>query len=262
MGGDWNCTVDCRNVDLNIDVLNMAGIPSKLRSEKVKYIFTKYKLTDPYRYFYPNKREFTYIPANLDATNRSRLNLFGVSETLVTKIGSCGISNALTNPSFDHKEIFISFKKDRPYPKNKQVQNNSIKNKYVKTQVKTAAIECYLQHLVPGPNTTVNFIEENLNKVGRVLSALDRLNKTRLDLSLAGTDALRILKEELEIELDDLVENLPGFRFLEVGNLSCEPEFFFEALCCSTREAAVKQQDVMYKLKTETEKHLSPNFIY
>ena len=76
MGGDWNCTVDCRNVDLNIDVLNMAGIPSKLRSEKVKYIFTKYKLTDPYRYFYPNKREFTYIPANLDATNRSRLDFF------------------------------------------------------------------------------------------------------------------------------------------------------------------------------------------
>ena len=94
LGGDWNCTVDCRNVDLNIDVLNMAGIPSKLRSEKVKNVFSKYKLTDPYRYFYPNKRDFTYIPGNLDATNRSRLDVFGVMETLVTKIGSCCISNA------------------------------------------------------------------------------------------------------------------------------------------------------------------------
>ena len=36
LGGGWNCTVDCRNVDLNIDVLNMAGIPSKLRSKKSK----------------------------------------------------------------------------------------------------------------------------------------------------------------------------------------------------------------------------------
>ena len=54
-----------------------------------------------------------------------------------------------------------------------------------------------------------------------------------------------------------MVENLPGFRILEEGNLSCEPEFFFEALCCSTREAAVKQQDFMYKLKTETEKTLN-----
>ena len=94
----------------------------------------------------------------------------------------------------------------------------------MKIQVKTAAIECYLQHLVLGPNISLNFIDDNLNKIGRVLNALDRLNKTRLDLSLAGTDALRVLKEESEIELDELVENLSGFRILEEGNLSCEPE--------------------------------------
>ena len=104
-----------------------------------------------------------------------------------------------------------------------------------------------MQHLVPCPNITLNFIDDNLNKIGRVLTALNRLNKTRLDLSLAGTDALRVLKEEIEIELDNLVENLPGFRILEEGTLSCELELFFEALCCTTREAAVKQQDVMYK---------------
>ena len=160
LGGDWNCTVDCRNVDLNIDVLNMAGIPSKLRSEKVRYIFNKYNLKDPYRYFFPTKRDFTYIPANLDATNRSRLDFFGVSESIVPKIGSCCISNALTNPAFDHKEITINFRKERPYPKNKQVQNNSIKDKHVKIIVKVAAVECYLHHLVPGPNITQDFINK------------------------------------------------------------------------------------------------------
>ena len=187
----------------------------------------------------------------------SRLDFFGVSETLVTKIGSCCISNALTNPTFDHKEISINFKKERPYPKNKQVQNNSIKDKYVKIQVKAAAIECYLHHLVPSPNITQNFIDEYLNNIGRVLSAIDQLNKTRIELSLSGTDVLRARKDEIEIKLDDLLENLPGIRILEEGTLSCEPEFFFKALCCTTREAAVKQQDVMYKLKTETVKNLN-----
>ena len=57
-----------------------------------------------------------------------------------------------------------------------------------------------------------------------------------------------------KIELDDLLENLLGIRILEEGTLSCKPEFFFEALCCTTHETAVKQQDVMYKLKTESEK--------
>ena len=36
LGGDWNCTWDCSPVDTNIDVLDMAAIPSKLRSEKLK----------------------------------------------------------------------------------------------------------------------------------------------------------------------------------------------------------------------------------
>ena len=134
---------------------------------------------------------------------------------------------------------------------------NSIKDKYVKIQVKAAAIECYLQHLIPGPNTTQNSIDEYLISIGRALSALDRLNKTRLELSLSGSDELRARKDEIEIKLDELLENLPGIRILEEGNLSCEPKYFFQALCCATRKAALKQQDVMYKLKTETEKNLN-----
>jgi len=35
LGGDWNCTWDSRNVELNIDCLNMVSIPSKRRSEKL-----------------------------------------------------------------------------------------------------------------------------------------------------------------------------------------------------------------------------------
>ena len=59
LGGDWNCTVDIRGVDSNIDVVNMASIPSKLRSEKLNKISRNLKLTDPYRFLYPNKTEFT-----------------------------------------------------------------------------------------------------------------------------------------------------------------------------------------------------------
>ena len=36
LGGNWNCTWDCRNVDVNVDVLDMVLIPSKRRSEKLK----------------------------------------------------------------------------------------------------------------------------------------------------------------------------------------------------------------------------------
>jgi len=70
LGGDWNCTWDSRNVELNIDCLNMVSIPSKRRSEKLINICNQKKLTDPFRCLFPNKREFTYVPAALEHDNR------------------------------------------------------------------------------------------------------------------------------------------------------------------------------------------------
>ena len=49
LGGDWNCTWDCRNVDVNVDVLDMVSIPSKRRSEKLKQMCSGLGLTDPFR---------------------------------------------------------------------------------------------------------------------------------------------------------------------------------------------------------------------
>ena len=58
LGGDWNCTWDCPGVDSNIDVLDMASIPSKNRSERLKKLCNKLKLTDPYRVFLSHQARF------------------------------------------------------------------------------------------------------------------------------------------------------------------------------------------------------------
>ena len=76
IGGDWNSTWDNAEVNVNIDVINMANIPSRRRSDKLREICTELNLTDPYRTFYPTRREYTYIPSALGLTNRSRLDFF------------------------------------------------------------------------------------------------------------------------------------------------------------------------------------------
>ena len=81
LGGDWN-----RTWDTNIDVLDMAAIPSKLRSEKFKKMCKTLKITDPYQVLYPNKLEYTYIPAALHHTNRSRINFFCVLTVVINNI--------------------------------------------------------------------------------------------------------------------------------------------------------------------------------
>ena len=48
-------------------------------------------------------------------------------------------------------------------------------------------------------------------------------------------------------ENDQLFNVLPPIHTLVEADLSCAAEFFFEALCCTTREAALKQQSAIYK---------------
>ncbi len=78
VGGDLNATLDPRNIRSNIDTYNTAGIPSTRRYLWLNTMCANLKLSDPFRYFYPAKFEFTNIPFAVDATNRSRLDFFNI----------------------------------------------------------------------------------------------------------------------------------------------------------------------------------------
>ncbi len=48
LGGDWNCVWDRSRVEENLDVLNMANVPSVQRTNKIHEICEVLSLTDPY----------------------------------------------------------------------------------------------------------------------------------------------------------------------------------------------------------------------
>ena len=146
LGGDWNCTWDCRNVDVNVDVLDMVSIPSKRRSEKLKQMCNGLGLTDPFRVLYPNKKDYSYVPAVLQYTNRSRLDFFCNSKKLTNIIKNSTIENSLNSTVFDHKAINLDFKCKIKPRKNMQVRNFNLKNNLIVTAISNAAVECYLQH--------------------------------------------------------------------------------------------------------------------
>jgi exonuclease III len=105
LGGDWNSTWDPRPADSNIDILNMANIPSKFRTDKLLAIAKNLSLTDPYRILHPVKREFTYVPNARMNLNRSRIDYFLIKSDQIDKIIKCDIAHALSSTSFDHKKF-------------------------------------------------------------------------------------------------------------------------------------------------------------
>jgi exonuclease III len=128
LGGDWNTTWDRRPVISNIDTFQMSGLPNPKNSEFLYNICTKHKLTDPFRTLYPIRKEFTYSPFGHVRLNRSRLDFFVVSETLIPNIGDCLISSSARCKLFDHKQVSLLLNPSLRVSKPKSSLSNSFLN--------------------------------------------------------------------------------------------------------------------------------------
>jgi exonuclease III len=83
LGGDWNCLFSTEPVQYNIDCINMANCPNARNSVTLNDISSEIGLFDPYRYLYPDRRDYSYVPKDRNKSNRSRLDFFLVSTDLL-----------------------------------------------------------------------------------------------------------------------------------------------------------------------------------
>ncbi len=215
LGGDWNTTLDPRHSDVNIDTHDTAGIPSTRRSNRLLRLCDDNELSDPFRHFYPEKREFTYVPFPMAATNRSRLDFYIISKKLLEYCTNCRIPNSLSSVNFDHKPVYLCFRRDNPYKK--QCINDMILNDTdLQDVVAITVIETYINHL--SPNNNVSDIDINIfkNIIGQVLVSQKILNNCKLLLAENGfcqnlTDRCTVLRETI----GRLLSELPDIEFLE-----------------------------------------------
>jgi exonuclease III len=107
LGGDWNCLFSSDSVDYNIDCINMVNCPNAGNSVVLNDLCAVTGLFDPYRYLYPDRRDYSYVPKDRTKKNRTRLDFFLVSSDLLGSIRNCDIVANLQNSLFDHKAIFL-----------------------------------------------------------------------------------------------------------------------------------------------------------
>jgi exonuclease III len=134
LGGDLNATWDNRNVNDNLDVHSMQNIPSIFRTNKIRSLCNTFNLVDPFRALYPNKKDFTYVPSVVNNHNRSRIDFFMITVTLIPYVKNCSISVGLLTTHFDHKCIFLNFKK-KPVARTFPIKFSILKENEVSWQV-------------------------------------------------------------------------------------------------------------------------------
>ncbi len=242
IGGDWNTTVDGRNSGNNLDTLNTVSIPSARRSLWLNNLTTNLNLTDPYRHFFPDVREFTYVPFALDATNRSRLDFFLVSNRILEQCVNCRIPHNLSSLLFDHKQVFLSFRRDNPYKK--QVINDTVlKDEDLTQVVNITALECYVNHLIPSATISDLEIDQLKLSIGRIYVMLQEVSLHRLRDAELGTDPVLVDRiRELVNAINNEIDQLPTLEELQELELSCSNDIFLEVLIMAVKNSSLAHQ--------------------
>jgi exonuclease III len=258
VGGDWNSTWDSSPVDRNIDTFFMANLPSKERSERVKILADQFDLTDPYRYVYTNRRDYTYIPNAVANNNRSRIDFFLISKSLTNKIVDTGISPSKISTVFDHKSIFLTIGNRLAERDRNKICNSVIDDKTVELIVALTVKEFYLNNADPEavPRFTVNTLRF---EIGRIHSKLKTATDLELNLLKTNniTQADRDLLKNILNEAEDIAETLPGLEFFENLPTNCDPDIFFEGLVLSVENEVLSKQAAIYKTRNLRKKLLT-----
>jgi hypothetical protein len=256
LGGDWNTTLDPRHNDINIDTYNTAGIPSARRSTRLVKLCKDNNLGDPFRHFYPDKREFTYVPFPLAAINRSRLDFFLISNDILDHCINCRIPNSLSSINFDHKPVYLIFRRENPYKK-QCINDMILKDNDLQDVVAITVLETYINHL--SPNNEISDIDIGIfrNTTGHVLATQKALTECKLSLAENGfcqilTDRCANLRENI----GRMLSELPDIDYLESCDLSCERDTFLEILIMSIKNASFSHQHNFFKIKNARKSQL------
>jgi exonuclease III len=246
LGGDWNTTVHGRPTNSNIDTIN------RRRTKWLDNLCTRLGLSDPYRHFYPECREFTYIPNAVANQNRSRLDFFLVTDDILLSSRNCMISHHLDNLLFDHKSVCLSFHTNKN--NNRQVIKDTIlKDKDLSYVVRCQVTEHYIHHALICDDFPLEFKLELLGTIGLINHNLTIVRNLLTDIATGDDRGNTIEKlDNTRLEIERLLGLLPHIDYLESLALTCDNKSFFETLVMSVKNVTLSTQQFFYKIKNKT----------
>jgi exonuclease III len=255
-GGDWNATICTLNNADNIDTLNMHVPPSNFRSQKIQDLSHEGQLTDPFRALWPGKRDFTYVPRT-GRNNRSRLDFFLISDSILDTVSDCNIAESLSCSLFDHKSVTLRLGNATVGGSN-VIFNSTINHSRFMDIVTTSITDTYLNHAAPD---TVN-LAVHQRMLGTAFQLIRDLNNLEQEIEMEGISEQRTRTgEQLREQLDFALRSLPGTETLINLNLTADPDIFFEVLCSNLKNNVCSFQGWLKKIETCSTNHIKKTLL-
>jgi len=259
LGGDWNLTYSVEKNGVNLDVLNMKELPNIKHSILLEQITTTFGLTDPYRIFYPNSREFTFIPRDKKNTSRSRLDFFLISDKIANFVQDCNIALTLESSQFDHKAIGLSFKKKFGRSNRQIVSDKILENPLFDLLAQVSVAECYIHHINNSDSTLQINKPDLLLKCGEIRNLIRNVSDLQsitdpVDSAEDDQRRQQILLNRANLRIQEL-----NISQLESLPLSTEPDLFLEVLLNCLRNDTISLQTYLLRKEKEQYINLSKN---
>jgi exonuclease III len=259
MGGDWNCTYSADPIHSNIDCINMARVPNASHSTKLLDLCSRFNLFDPFRFLFPEKRDFTFVPRSILHTNKSRIDFFTVSEPIIEAINECSIAPALQNKLFDHKAINLTINRVKTLCPRISISNTELDDDLLEFLILATVAETYLIH-----GTGNLFVEGRsrdalLNICGTIKNLIRECGPpVHLCIGSDDTENKKIMRDRFLVRLQVLSYSVP-LQAIENINLNCDALIFMETLLLNVKNEVTSHQSFMRKLKRQKINQLRKN---
>ncbi len=185
----------------------------------------------------------------VEATNRSRLDFFIVSENLLSQWVNCRIPHNLSSTLFDHKMVTLIFRRDNPYKK-QVIDDRILKCPDVNDAVDITVLECYINYLIPTEVLSDFDIDEMRMSIGRVCSLQKDLITFRLRESETGFDQQNEDRiTETKNAIKNNIETLPSLDELQNMDISCDRDTFLEVLIIAVKNSSLAHQHSYFKVR-------------
>jgi exonuclease III len=243
LGGDWNTTPSSLPASVNPDVFSMVSIPSKKRSDWLTELCEDFDLYDVFRHLHGNKRDYSYVPYG-QKKNRSRIDFFLVSESLVNSVRECKVGTWHNKKVFDHCHVILNTGKQ--FKKGKLSMNNRIlKHPLLEYFVILSLYECYISNIHFSRFEARTLMVEDscldLDRVDTMLAELLHLCDSWSWKPTLSEDDLQIRDEKIA-EIDQILTEIIDLDTLSNMPKKIDDDEFFEKLIKVSNNAVLTLQ--------------------
>jgi len=241
IGGDFNTILDQNNNSL--DRIGEGRIPNKRNGQEIINWIGEGLIIEPFRFFYPEEREVSYIPFRNRRTinniqvdyeySQTRLDFYLVSTNFIDAVSKIYYEHRLGR-DFDHKPVMLEIGKKTGNP-TMGIRHGTLEESTALIEGKIGIYEIVCAHL--------SLEDQDIaNTIGR-LEILCREKR----LASIGEGVRTI--EEIEGEINNCLINLPNTMELMARGFTCDKRTLYEVTMMGLKNRLLNLQIISNRNK-------------